>query len=65
MIKEFIKSIGIMIKYAKAPTIFTLVGLLVQSIMMPLSIFFTGNLVNTAKYLLVFLLPLPHQPEQF
>lgn len=47
MIKESIKSIGIMLKYAKAPTIFTLVGLLVQSLMMPLSIFFTGNLVNS------------------
>lgn len=47
MIKESLKSIGIMLKYAKVPTIFSLVGLLVQSFMMPLSIYFTGNLVNS------------------
>ena len=46
MLKQAMRSIGIMLKYARVPTIISLAGVLLEAVEMPLRILFTGQLVR-------------------
>jgi len=46
LLKQAIRSIAVILKYARIPTVLTLILKLMQSAETPLSIFFTGKLIN-------------------
>ena len=47
MLKQSIRSIGVMLKYARMPTALTLLLMLAQSFEIPLSIYFTSRLIDS------------------
>ncbi|MCL2125453.1 MAG: ABC transporter ATP-binding protein/permease [Oscillospiraceae bacterium] len=47
MLKQSFRSIGVMLQYARKPTLLTLALMLAQSFEAPLSIFFTSRLINS------------------
>ena len=46
MLKQAVRSVAVILKYARIPTVFTLLLRFVQAFETPLSVFFTGKLVN-------------------
>lgn len=46
MLKQAIRSVGVMLKYARVPTLLMLLGQLALSVEPPLGIYFTKNLIN-------------------
>ncbi|MCL2488025.1 MAG: ABC transporter ATP-binding protein/permease [Oscillospiraceae bacterium] len=46
MLKQAVRSIAVILKYARVPTMLTLLLRLAQSVEVPLSIYFTGRLIN-------------------
>jgi len=46
MLKQARRSVAVMLKYAKVPTLLSLLAQLVQSVQLPLGVYFTGRLVN-------------------
>ena len=46
MLKQALRSVGMMLKYARVPTVISLIGVLFEAVETPLRIFFTGRLVS-------------------
>ncbi|MCL2097054.1 MAG: ABC transporter ATP-binding protein/permease [Oscillospiraceae bacterium] len=47
MLKQAVNSVAVILKYARTPTVLTLILRLLQSFEAPLTIFFTGRLINS------------------